>query len=459
MKFEKDSELYGRALQAWTSLDTFRHRRRRLKRFTYGRQWEDTIVFPDGEVISEENALLREGHLPITNNLLRRMVKTLTGRFRRENPDITAVDARALEEFLISGSIVQRIGSSPAAGGGEVVNFSQERLFFEPFSSPDASDCCFFGLLHDMPLRSLICCFSEGSYERALALRKLWADTCCSAGSLTGPSVEASSFAIAAAPRSLRVIEVWRRTLTALLRVHDPESGSVFLIPFTSRVSALISHENSRRKAGGRKELKVVPDIESGWENAWLGPGGEVLARIRKPENAVAPIVMRFYPMVDGEIHSAVEDVVPQQKLVNRLVTLIDEVIASSAKGIVLYPSDQLPEGITWDELRRMWSSPGSIVPFKRTSKTIMPREVMGNPSVAGAAQLLQTQLRLFEEISGVTSPEATSERMSAEAMRQQEEARSVATVDLFADFREFISARDAALAALSNKTQHVKST
>lgn len=451
MKFEKDSQLYDRALRAWVSLDTYRKRRRRLKRFTYGRQWDDTIVFPDGEVITEENLLLREGHLPITNNLLRRMVKTLTGRFRKENADTSAVDVRALEEFIISGSIVQRLGSTLAEPASRIVNFSQERLFFEPFLSPDASDCCFFGLLHDLSLRVLTECFAGGSYERALALRKLCTEA--SSDSVALPAAgETSAFGASVLPRSLRVIEIWRRTLTALLRVHDPETGSVFLVPFTRAASSCISVENARRKACARKELKIMLDIESGWENAWLGPGGEVLAKIRLPENAVPPIVMRFYPMVDGEIHSAVEDVVPQQKLVNRLVTLIDDVIASSAKGIVLYPSDQLPEGVTWEELRRMWSSPGSIVPFKRTSKTIMPREVMGNPSVAGATQLLHTQLRLFEEISGVPSSEAMSERMSAEAILRQEEARTVATTDLFADFKEFIASRDGAIRALSNK-------
>ncbi len=64
---------------------------------------------------------------------------------------------------------------------------------------------------------------------------------------------------------------------------------------------------------------------------------------------------MRLYPMVDGEVaQHVVETVIDQQKFVNRLVGLLDEILGASAKGAVLYPVDQLPDGMTWKELRRL---------------------------------------------------------------------------------------------------------
>ena len=49
------------------------------------------------------------------------------------------------------------------------------------------------------------------------------------------------------------------------------------------------------------------------------------------------PFVFKLYPLTDGEVHSMVEDVIDQQKYVNRLITLVDHIMGASAKGALLY--------------------------------------------------------------------------------------------------------------------------
>ena len=123
--------LFEAAHEAWLACEPIRATRRRLKNFTYGRQWDDLTLDADGCRVSEGELLLRSGRRPITNNLLRSLVKSVVGRFRhdllaaraaaaeRGEPDpcrslrlanqLDELDARALEEFLISGCAIQRV--------------------------------------------------------------------------------------------------------------------------------------------------------------------------------------------------------------------------------------------------------------------------------------------------------------------------------------------------------------
>lgn len=70
------------ARRAWERGAEFRTRRERYKRFTYGDQWNDIVTEPDGEKMTARQQALKHGKDPMTNNLIRRMVKCVIGRFR-----------------------------------------------------------------------------------------------------------------------------------------------------------------------------------------------------------------------------------------------------------------------------------------------------------------------------------------------------------------------------------------
>ena len=71
------------AYMAWANGSELRASRTRNKNFTYGRQWNDYTTDIDGNPITEYRKLKEQGKEPITNNMMRQMVKSIIGHFRR----------------------------------------------------------------------------------------------------------------------------------------------------------------------------------------------------------------------------------------------------------------------------------------------------------------------------------------------------------------------------------------
>lgn len=120
------NSVFEAAYAAWSAGARLRARRRRYKRFTYGDQWSDMIESADGRLVREDRYVRQSGKQPLTNNLIRQLVKNIVGRYRmrcaetgvyeadgiREaalNNALAELDSRMLEEFLISGCAVQRV--------------------------------------------------------------------------------------------------------------------------------------------------------------------------------------------------------------------------------------------------------------------------------------------------------------------------------------------------------------
>lgn len=106
---------------AWTAMAPLRSRRRRHRRFTYGDQWSDITRDRLNRPLTEEEEALRSGCKPLTNNLIRRMVKTVVGRFRQQrtsNPEasraasLTAGASLILKrylEHLLALSVLEKV--------------------------------------------------------------------------------------------------------------------------------------------------------------------------------------------------------------------------------------------------------------------------------------------------------------------------------------------------------------
>jgi hypothetical protein len=246
---------------------------------------------------------------------------------------------------------------------------------------------------------------------------------------------------------------VWEYLPSELLRCHDRRSAEYFVEDYSDEVMARLETENNRRRKTGEPCVDHYLDITESWRCSWLAPSGEVLNRYWATGKESHPFVTRFYPLIDGEVHSMVEDVVDQQKYVNRLISLLDSVIASSAKGVLLYPTDQLPEGFTWRDMRRIWSNPSGVLPFKRTSKTVMPHQVHSSGSSSGASEMLRLQLELFDEISGTTGAlrGKSSHATGAEMLHTELENGTISMLDMLATFRAFIDERNARLRCVNS--------
>lgn len=129
-------EVLWQAQQYWLAMETFRRDRERNKNYTYGRQWDDYVCV-NGKMMKEEELIKKQGNVPLKNNLIRRMVQAVLGVYRSQAKEptctardrdeqrygetmstvlqcnmqlnrMTEINARCMEEFLISGFVVQR---------------------------------------------------------------------------------------------------------------------------------------------------------------------------------------------------------------------------------------------------------------------------------------------------------------------------------------------------------------
>ena len=62
----------------WNQMEDFRKDRERNKRYTYGFQWDDMICV-DGKSMTEEEYIKSQGNVPLKNNLIRRLVRSVLG--------------------------------------------------------------------------------------------------------------------------------------------------------------------------------------------------------------------------------------------------------------------------------------------------------------------------------------------------------------------------------------------
>jgi hypothetical protein len=154
------------------------------------------------------------------------------------------------------------------------------------------------------------------------------------------------------------------------------------------------------------------------------------------------PYVWKAYPLIDGEIHSFVADVIDQQRYTNRLITLYDWVMRSSAKGVLLVPEESVPDGYSIDDIAEEWARFNGVIPVRTRNGAQLPQQVSANAVNVGINELLQTQLSLMEDISGVTGAlqgKLGSTSVSGTLFEQQTHNAVLSQLDLLDTFRSFL--------------------
>lgn len=429
-------EIICQVYDTWNSAADMRRRRLRCKRYTYGDQWSDLVRDSKGRLRRESEIVAESGKLPLINNLIRQLVKTVVGRYRTMAAEeniyaqshiegfatdnaLSELDSRLLEEFLISGTAVQRICREERFGRGGVWidNVDFRRFFVNSFTDPRGWDINMIGMLHDMTFPELAARFAKGSAKRAEALKALYTseETSSFAPESIGMPGADIDFFCPREPGACRVIEVW--TLDA---------GS--------------------RAKGDRISYRFL------WHCRWLAPDGTVLDEYDSPYgHGSHPFAVKFYPLTDGEVHSFVEDVIDQQRSINRMVVLIDKIMATSAKGVLLFPQKQMVKDFSWQEVCSRWAQSDGVIPISGNGDQL-PQQVITNTGNTGAYQLLELQLKLFEETAGVGSAltgRTVEGTRGAELFAAQVKNATIALADIFDTFTAFTTQRNAkALAA-----------
>lgn len=494
-------DVLAEAQMYWNNMYRFREDRERNKRYTYGDQWKDNIKV-DGKTMSEEEYIKSQGNVPLKNNLIRRLVNTVLGVYRQQakEPICTARDrdeqklgetmstilqcnmqlnrmqdvyARTMEEFLISGLIVHRKWFGWRNDKLDCwTDYVQPNNFFIDSNMRDFRgwDCSFIGEVHDISFETLCQKYAEGP-EDCQRFREIysWSHDKRSYNTYMqqfGYSINKNlDFFVCSDASRCRVIEVWRKESKPRYRCHDYNNGDVYKIDVED-YKAMVEDVNAdriRRGTAMGMSMEEIPLIKAKWfmDDYWyyyfLTPFGDILKEGETPyEHKSHPYVFKAYPFIDGEIHSFVNDVIDQQRYTNRLITLYDWIMRASAKGVLLFPEECLPKGMDINDIADEWSRFNGVIAIKTKNAVQLPQQIANNSTNIGITELLNLQLKFFEEISGVNGAlqgKPGWSGMSASLYSQQTQNATTSLLDLLDSFSQFVI--DAAYKDVKNMQQY----
>lgn len=464
----------------------------RNKNFTYsGHQWDDLITICD-ETMTEAEYLMKQGCIPLENNLIRRLLRNIVGVFRNQNKEVvckardreeqgyadglsellkydlqlnnrTLKDARQLEQSLIGGFACYK----HTAGWRDhkfdcwtdIVNIN-DFATDNGMTDPMGADVSMIVQLHAVTLQKLCVLFahSKDDVERLKQEYRTYNDPNKMQNLYrrfgdTDPEKE-HDFFMPRDPDMCRVIEVW--SLESRNRYHCWDKGTGMLFDIDEKdYDELVTKENSLRLQAASEAGMPVEDvalvecdkkedwfIDEYWYYRFLTPWGHVLSEGETPyAHGSHPYTIFLFPFINGEVHSLVEDVRPLQKYVNRLVTMQDWVTRASAKGVLLYPEGAF-DGQDMHEVAKAWSQPNSVLSFKYKPGTVMPQQVTGSTGELGLTEQLRTQLQLFEDISGVNGAlqgKPGYSTTSGTLYAQQTQNSTTSLVDMLDSFSTFL--------------------
>lgn len=471
----------------YMNMERFRQDRERNKRYNYGDQWGDTVEV-DGRRMTEERYIIEQGNVPLKNNMIRKLTRNVVGVFRSQSTEPTCMArdreeqrygemmstmlqynmqlnrmgemyARSMEEFLISGMIVHR--KWYGWNGGKMdcwTDYVQPANFFVDNNMRDfrAWDCTCIGEVHDVSFDALCTQFAKTPdeyvrlsdiYREARAessIARSWNDF--------GYSTDRGMDFLTPVDGSLcRVIEVWRKETKPRYRCHDYNSGEVFKIDLED-YGVMVEAENAERHRQGVEAGMAEDDIpyikaewfvDSFWYYYYLSPMGDILCEGETPySHGSHPYVFKAYPFIDGEVHSFVGDVIDQQRYTNRLITLYDWIMRASAKGVLMIPEDAIPQHMSPEDFAESWTRFNGVVVYQPTKTGDKPQQIASNSTNIGINELLQLQLRFFEEISGVNGAlqgKPGYSGMSAALYNQQTQNATISLLDLLEAFNSFM--------------------
>ncbi len=487
----------------WNQMNDFREERERNKRYTYGYQWDDIVtVNEDGCIkkMTEGEYIKKQGNVPLKNNMIRRLVRNVVGVFRSQSkePTCTArdrdeqklgetmstilqcnrqlnrmseVDARTMEEFLISGFIVHRKSYGWRNGKEDCwTDYVQPNNFFIDNNMRDFRgwDVSCLGEVHDISFGELCEQFAQSpeDYQKLHDIYAYATDKQVISTTMASFGYSNNNDTDFLVPRDYgrcRVIEVWRKEQKPRYRCHDYQNGDIFKINVED-YDYYVTQVNKERMELGRAngmEDDEIPLVEADWfmDDYWyfyyLSPFGDILKEGETPfEHGSHPYVFKAYPFIDGEIHSFVADVIDQQRYTNRLITLYDWVIRATAKGVLLIPEDCLCDHDP-QEFADAWTQVNGVIVFKPSKSGQLPTQIAANATNIGIGELLNLQLKFFEDISGVNGAlqgKPGYSGTSAALYNQQTQNATTSLLDLLEAFSYFV--RDGAYKDVKNMQQ-----
>jgi len=476
--------LINQVSQYFHALKDFHQRAERSSKFYRGDQWSDYVENERGDIVTEESIILGRGKVPLKNNMIGQIIGNLAGQFAqsvgkpnvvsrqrsRQNDSemltqalrssydynrIKLLDINTVTDGMITGMFCQKILFRFIPERDEqdlVINKPViSRMFYNSdITDVRATDIRIIGELHDMTLDDVILAFAVNE-EDVKIIRDWYAGSTNEYISLSqGMTAEWDvDVMMPRDPNMTRVIEVWQKKLVRRMTEHDTAYGTRKL---TKRTLGQIEQENNERillaKQNGITEniplIKAYESYDSVWTVKYFTPWGHTLYEGETPfEHQSHPYILGFAHFMNGDAWGVVENIIDQQKYINRLISMLDFMMGVASKGVLLVPEDAIPDGMELNDFADEWSKFDGVIKFKAKPGAPLPQQVSANITNIGANEQLSIQFDLIEKISGVSgalqgqTPNSGTPSSLYAQQSINSSTNSKAMFEAYADFRK----------------------
>ncbi len=493
-------EFLNECAACWNSLEEARRKLRRSLMYSYGDQWGDYVTDPDTFAqITEGELIKKNGKVPLKNNMIAPILSNIDGQLRQnlmrpvcvvrdqsesrvgemmsvaieyvhDINELEELDSDSMRMLLNGGMTAQRIeyGINPAKAKRDVwvYGVNPSRLFFNSnIEDVRMWNLTCIGELFDMQLDDVLAHFGTTPQKKEI-IRNIYGPASLSSNyinrAVQGDESRNLSFYTASRSSLCRVILGWKLESRDAYLWNDEKSGTWGYLPYNSESREIMDRENERRRnealatgESGDDNLLLVDyrfATERYWYYRYMAPDGYVLQEGRSPYwHGEHNYIIHLFPLVQGRLGNFVEQFIDQQRVINRTATLIDFIRSTSSKGVLVVDDDAF-ESMSREEIIDEYVRYNGVLFVKlKPGQSIdgVVRQYNSSAAIAGDFELLNLQLRLINEISGVNSAmqgQAPKSGTPAMLYAQQVQNSSLNLKGLFDGFKTFRRRRDTKL-------------
>lgn len=431
---------------AWVSLSRWRNECAKWARYANGDQWHERVQDDNGIWISEGEYISRQGKVPLKQNVLKPVMNSIVGQFRSDRGktvitsrtkdkgketemltnalqsaldynDVKELDSQALVQKMVTGLPLQRVSFQyfPTDRRHDVFveNVNVHNIFFNSdVDDVNGRDIRLIGRIIDTTYGQLLVNFGK-TPKKANRIKEIYgnADKYRYVSNFRGLDPDrkySMDFYIPDDESKCRVIEAWELKTIKAIFVHDWMDGSEKEFDGTLADVEKINMMRTQKYAMAGLPADEVPILEPReeyvhrWFYGYYSPFGDILEEGETPYwHGSHPYITGPLTMIDNRLTGLIHDLYDQQRQINRLITLQDFILGTSAKNTLVVDEASL-NGMRPEDVAEEYTRVGGVLVLKLKNGEKPPFELGKNAVNLGIHDMLQLQLKMIQDISGV---------------------------------------------------------
>ena len=488
-----DYGLKLRCQQAWDNGENIRRTRERIKEYVYGDQWGDIIHYRNGH-ITEREYIQRKGNVPLQNNIMISILQSIVGLYAKQGGEPNCFALRkdsqwlsdmmsatiqacwtktkmpdvlknAFEDFLQGGVAVARETYEEREGRKDAWTdfINPNYVFWEAGSDVRMTDLRLIGVLHDVAPGDLYAKFCNQQYGWTVdEIKEVFdieeKDTYRQNGLQHNDkdTLGSISFDRPSDQTLCRLIEVWTKESKTRYQCYDPLASNADEVEYRVEVEDIghVKYENQLRiqqyseigvpeNEWALIEYELKEDLY--WYYTFMAPDGTVIAEGETPyESKSHPFTIKLYPYVNAEVHPFMGNIIDQQRYINRLIIMHDMAARSASKGLMIFPVENIPDGMSKEDIADEITEYDGLLFFEtnKLNPNLRPEIITSSAVQIGTQELLQMELNLARDItnvSGALQGKTPTAGTSAARYAQETQNATTSLQSILQDFTSFM--------------------